>query len=284
MHKNILRLTSFLIISVISFGACTTTRSASSQKVANQQPSTKAFPPPATLENNDVLNEQEASNDIQELGPVEKAKQAYIKEFGEPTIAFQLGIQGLRVIITTKNLQITSTSNLEINNYHDHLFGNSEAMEKYKTGEVKQKSYTEARVKEWVARWQKRDPFSGLTVWTKPHPFQLQREFLGHVVLGYSTEEANSAELAGLAKPTQWHNDYSYEAAGAVVLFYARKMAQLGYELPGNQSFEHIIATSRPDNMAAVKVLDKLGFSVYKQDERYGSLRCYYKLQVKDLE
>ena len=213
------------------------------------------------------------------------ARQAYIKRFGNPIGTFGDRAHGaLHVVIVTKRLRISSISKKELE-YYVKLFGDSTVMRKCATGDVKDREYTEQRIDVLAEQWKNRIAFSGFSIWLKDQESKEEKdkeEFLGHAFL-VQRDERNSAELGYAVHANQWNQGYASEAAGAVVLFYARELASAGYKLPDGSCLKRIFATVRTDNPASSKVLERIGFTYYKQHHRYGSPRNYYEIQMENL-
>lgn len=265
MRKNTLHITIGLIALVVSFGSCTATSKSSKKTEKTIQKSEKVAPKE------------------EKILPKEKA--AYIKKYGVPQISFVETDGGLCVNIKTKNLELTSVTMEDFDNYYIHLFGNAKVMEKYAEGRPRSKKRVKNLLTTWVKRWENNNPFSGLVVRRKAQTHQKTGDFLGHVVLGISPEEPNATTLAGLMKPTEWSNHYGYEAAGAIALFYAHELAQRGYKPSPQANFERIVATVRPDNSVSAKILEALGLTVYRQGKPYsdGVTRNYYEVAIDAL-
>ncbi len=212
----------------------------------------------------------------------DQAKAAYVKQFGTPQITFIETQQGLMVNISTDNLELTSASMEDLDNYCS-LFSNPKLMEQYAEGKPRSKKQVKERLAMWASRWNAQDPFSALVVRKKSNTLLEQDEFIGHIVLGHAYKSAQDASLAGLSKESAQHQQYAYEAAGALVFFYAPELVQKGYKLPEGMTLQRITATARPDNTASVKLLEKLGFQVFDQGMPYGDgvVRDYYARSIE---
>ena len=268
MSKSITIFTIYIIFSVLSLGSCTQ---------GGQHPSTLSMNGPDTP---NIHDETLGSPDIPSQEVFKTKIEEYKNRFGVPQITWEKDEQEhLCITINTQRLRITSvTMDMDdVSNYHQQLFGNPQVMGKYATGQTKTEEETQQRIKGWVARWDKGNPFAGLVVLLKHS--QQEEEFLGHVILGGGDED-NSSEMAYMIRADQWNQGYGYEAAGALVLFLGPEIVKHGYKLPNGQTFNHIIATSREDNIPSVKILQKLGFVAYKRTEKYGHLRDHYKLTM----
>lgn len=204
-------------------------------------------------------------------------RENYIELYGVPQVNFIEADSGLRVNIKTHRLELTSVTMEDLDNYHTHLFGNPQIMEKYGNTQIWDKKKVKTTIEKWMNRWNGKNPFSGLVV--QSH----QGAFLGHVILGEGDEPYDS-ELACLIRKEAWGKRYGSEALGAIVLFYAPELVKKGYKIPQQAAFKRIVATARPDNKASGKILEKLGFTVYKQSEKYGHKRDHYALAVAALK
>jgi hypothetical protein len=214
------------------------------------------------------------------------AKEKYIGRFGKPKIEFTKGSNDeLSVTITTKDLNLTSARITEAELYHEYIYSNKEVMEKYATGDTQNEKYAENRIKKWQKdRWEKGNPFAGFTVFLK------SGEFLGNVVLG-GADEAESGELAYFIRKDKWFKEessnnpkYGSQMVGAIVLFYAPKLAKKGYKLPDTgQDFKRIVATCRIDNKYSEIILRHTAMKPYGTSEKFGHLRNLFELKVADM-
>lgn len=152
-----------------------------------------------------------------------------------------------QLVIETPRLRMESVTPKNQKDY-EALFGNSQVMKKYATGETKDASYVNKRIDTWVSRWGKGDPFSGLAVYEKE-----SGEFLGHLVLGHG-DAPGQAEIAFLFLPKFWNQGYGKEAVTAVIEHLAPKLASLGIMVDGAR-FQEITATARIDSIASNRIL-----------------------------
>ena len=91
---------------------------------------------------------------------VEKEKDTYKGRYGEPKVTFTTDQQGhLQVTITTKRLKITPVTTKDVGNYHKYLFGDSTVMEKFASGNIRDKEKTKTIITNWEGRWQKKNRF-----------------------------------------------------------------------------------------------------------------------------
>jgi len=178
------------------------------------------------------------------------------------------------VTIETERLTLTPVTLADIPDYHQHLFGDLELIEKYDDGKVRDLQWVESKVKEWSNRWQSGDPFSA---------FAIRRntgEFLGHIVLGHG-DLPGHATLAYLIKREQWGRGYAKEAARAVVRDFAPALRAHGFLVAGHQ-FVSIDATARTDNPASQSILRSAGFECTQKIERDGVVRILFKQRVSE--
>jgi RimJ/RimL family protein N-acetyltransferase len=192
---------------------------------------------------------------------------------------FSDDLDGLSVTIDTERLHIRSVEATEADyNHYAALFGNKNVMEKFATGQTITKDAITKRVKDiWVKRWHESDPFAGLAVFKK-----FTDEFLGHVILGHG-DKTGESELAYLFNQRHWGKRFGSETVAAVVKEYAPATVWEGYLLEG-KPLEKIVATSRPDNIASVRILEKVGMQLVDQEEKYGKLRYHYSIDLSELQ
>lgn len=282
MKRSILKALFCLTVLTVGLESCIFTsksrKSTKKSKKSSVRKLSKAVPttPPSAGEQTLAI-EQEAPK----LAPQPEEKTAYIDRYGTPEVSFVENDNGLHVMIETKNLVLTSVTMKDLRHYTE-LFGNAQVMQHYAEGKPRSKVAVKKMLTTWTQRWEAKNPFSGLVVRKKAAAHQLQGEFLGHIVLGLSPEKANTAELAGLMVQDAQHNGYGYEAAGALALFYAHELVQLGYKLPSETSVERILATAKPENKPVLKILKALGFKICGEGKPYGdgATRTYNELII----
>jgi len=179
--------------------------------------------------------------------------------------------QGLSVSIETKRLHIRSIEPTEAEYIrYAKLFGNAEVMRKYATGETKSKEEMRKRIEaSWALRWKGKDPYSALAVFKKE-----SGEFLGHIVLGHGDYPGES-EAAYIFHKQFWGQGYGGEAVSALIQDYAPATIQEGYLLDG-KPLSRIVATIRPDNIASIRIAEKVGMIFAMSETKYGRERHYY--------
>lgn len=105
--------------------------------------------------------------------------------------------------------------------------------------------------------------------------------FIGHVLLepGEDRESIKTdAELSYVFLPTFWRRGYGTEAIGNIVELAKSHLSKK--ILLGKNEILALIATARPDNPGSCEILETNGFSIFKQDIKFETLRNFY---VKDL-
>lgn len=182
----------------------------------------------------------------------------------------------ISVTVQTKRLRIQSVTKEDLPDYVA-LHSDPMVMEKYATGNTKDADYVEKRITTWTTRWNERDPFSGLCVRDKK-----TNEFIGHIVLGHGDRPGQS-EIAFLFHKKFWNQGFGKEAVTAIIQDYAPELIRRGYLLEG-KPLDEIVATSRQDNTAGVKILTQLMGEAVKQEEKFGSLRNHYSLKMRNIE
>lgn len=184
----------------------------------------------------------------------------------------------LTATIDTERLHIRSVEASE-KDYSSYaaLFGDEEVMGKYAAGQTKTREDMESRIKDsWIKRWHQNDPYAGLAVFENSTD-----DFLGHVVIGYG-DEAGQSELAYLFMKNHWGKGFGSEAVTTVVKEYAPATVKEGYTLDG-KPLEKITATARPDNPASVKILTKVGMHKIGEENKYGTIRHHFSINLSDL-
>lgn len=102
--------------------------------------------------------------------------------------------------------------------------------------------------------------------------------FIGHVLLepGDDRELRTDAEVSYVFLPSFWSKGYATEAVSNIVelanVCRQKKITLDGYHI------DTLIATARPDNPGSCRVLEKNGFTIYKEEEKFGALRRLYTL------
>lgn len=196
--------------------------------------------------------------------------------FGDAQIDFITEERGLSVTIETPRLFAKSLTKKEYRDYVE-IFGDRVVMAKYGDGKPKTEEEATKRVNDRSERWEKRDPYSDLSIHDKYND-----KFLGWVVLGRGDAPGES-ELAYMFHHRCWRQGFGNEAVGAVVKEYAPATVSEGYLMEG-KPLEKIVATARPDNPASCKILDNVGMKVVRQGEGYGAIRNYYELVLNPLK
>ncbi len=181
----------------------------------------------------------------------------------------------LSVTIDTDRLHIRSVESTESDYEHyAALFGDKKVMEKFANGEPKTKDEMRVRINDiWVKRWHNKDPYSGLAVFKSDTD-----DFLGHVVLGHGDTPGES-ELAYLFNHNYWGKRYGTETVTTIVKEYAPATVKEGYILEG-EPLKKIVATTRPDNLPSIRILQKVGMHLDKVEEKYGNLRLNYSVTL----
>lgn len=199
---------------------------------------------------------------------------------GDSEINFFSNEEGaLFVTIDTDRLHIRSVKATEAEyDRYAALFGSQDVMEKYATGQTKTRDEIRTRIEDvWVKRWCEHDPYAGLAVFIKD-----TGEFIGHVVLGHG-DTAGESEIAYLFHKPHWGKRYGSEAVTAIVKEYASATVQEGYTLEG-KPLEKIVATARPDNPAACRILEKVGMHFVSEEEKYGATRYHYSIDLSEIQ
>ncbi len=192
---------------------------------------------------------------------------------GHACCTFELNGADLSVKIETKHLRLRSVKPNDLERYAK-LLRDSKVMEKYGTGNLQKKADVRKRIDSYVKRWSENDPYSGFAVFDK------RNRFIGHVVLGHG-DVSGVSELAYLFHRRFWHKGFGSEIASAMVKDYAPELIKRNYMLD-HKRLTKITATSRQDNLWSCRILEKLGMTVEKQEEKFGHLRNFYTIRMED--
>ncbi len=186
---------------------------------------------------------------------------------------------GLSVTIDTERLHIRSVESTP----HDHtsyaaLFGDRDVMRTFADGTTRTKEQIKTSIDtRWAKRWKENDPYSALAVFKNDTD-----EFAGHVVLGHGDNPGES-EIAYLFMKNCWKQGFGTEAVTSVVREYAPATVAKGYTL-GGEPLTKIVATARTDNTGSCKILEKVGMRQTGIEEKFGSERCFYAIELKDIQ
>ncbi len=183
--------------------------------------------------------------------------------------------------IETDNLFLRSIKKSDIENCFT-LYSNPEVMEKHRDGTTKDMENTAARVETLAKRWLDGDPFSGFAVYIKEK--EGHEKFASFAVLDHG-DHPGEAELSMLGQVQFWNKEYGEEATEALLHVLAPHLAAEGYPVgqTGNkagQPLRKIVATSRIDNIALVKIFDNLEMRNIKTELNYGTLWNHYEYNL----
>ncbi len=134
-------------------------------------------------------------------------------------------------------------------------------MDKLCDGETFSEEKTTGRVREFVQKWQNNNLYSHLAVFEKSTD-----EFLGSVRLHDCRGKWHRFHN------TYWRKDFGTEAAIAVVKHLAPALRKEKCR-PKGESLREIIGTARKDNPGSVGIMQKIGMTQFKTEERYDQER-----------
>jgi RimJ/RimL family protein N-acetyltransferase len=179
--------------------------------------------------------------------------------------------QGLTVTIDTDHLHLRSVtaSEKDLSSYTT-LFGDPESMKTFASGNTMAGDEVAEMVQGiWAKRWRENDPYSAMAVFKRDTD-----DFVGHITLSHG-EHPGEAETGYLFAKAHWGKGYASEAATAVIQEYAPATVKEGYLLEG-KPLTRITGTAKFDNVASLKILQKVGMKKIGEGERYGALRHYF--------
>jgi len=182
---------------------------------------------------------------------------------------------GIVAYIYTENLNITSVTKQDSDEYFQYLYSDSDIMKTMRDGLVKNQEWTENKIADWVKRWENNIPFSGMKITSNTTD-----EFIGHISAGFSSTP-NSSELSYMVKKDKQNQGYGYEAAGAIVFEYCPLLKYKHYK-PNEKdtAFSHIVAIARTTNIPSNNIITKLGFDRKYEFVELDATRYYYSQEV----
>jgi RimJ/RimL family protein N-acetyltransferase len=176
--------------------------------------------------------------------------------------------KALSVTIESSRLVMQSVERSDVREYHEYLFSDRAVMRGFSTGEVRDRSYVEARLDIWCTRWESGDPFSAFAIRSKAG------EFIGHLALCHGYLPGHS-ELAYALRPKMWGQGFGGEAVQAVVRGLAPLLRAYGFSINGSR-FGVLNATTRSENLASAKVLMGVGMRELAVEEDVFMPRKYF--------
>ncbi len=84
--------------------------------------------------------------------------------------------------------------------------------------------------------------------------------------------DTEKKEISYLFLPEYWGKGYAYESCAEVIAYCKQ-----------NLKFDSIIAETQKKNNRSRKLLERLGFSIIEEAERFGEIQCVYKLDFEDM-
>lgn len=209
------------------------------------------------------------------------------------------------VTVESKNLFMRNTTEdrKDLNHYFE-IFSNDITMAKYMEGTPRPADEIIKRHKKYFSWWQTGNPFSSYLTFLNEEasrkflqekeklaePFDIfldslnkefadsKKIFIGHVLLESGDDRGlqTDAEVSYVFLPFFWGKGYATEAVGNVVelvkVFHQQKITL------DTRHIDTLIATARPDNPGSCRVLEKNGFSLSKEENKFGALRRLYIL------
>jgi len=154
-----------------------------------------------------------------------------------------------------------------------HLYGNRIGTRYFDHGEPRSRKEVIALIKEKAKKYsQQGEPFGLFSIFRKEDGV-----FLGQIDL-IPGKERGTVEIGFILEPKYHHQGYCTEAVKAMLGDYIDELNRrksLSRYLPVEESF----ATVHPDNFASKRVLEKVGMSFDKAEDRFGHSRLWYSFQ-----
>ena len=169
------------------------------------------------------------------------------------------------------------TARLNIRSYNDKdfensvaLYGNPLATKYFDNGKPRSKEQVAELVGDIGHKYfSNGQPFGLFTIFSKA-------EFVGHIDL-VPTEESGEVEVGFILDPKFQGQGFGTESAQALVYDYIDELNSDGITSNGS-SIQRIMATVHPENIPSQKVLEKIGLSFEKFQERFERPRYWYGL------
>lgn len=118
-------------------------------------------------------------------------------------------------------------------------------------------------------------PFGIFSIFCK-----LTNAFIG--IIDFLPTEINGViEVGFILNKEHHHQGFCLESLKAITSDYIKAITRL--EFQGNKLFiNEIIATSHPNNLPSIKVLQKAGMIYYKSEERFNQPRFWFSLKINN--
>ncbi len=200
--------------------------------------------------------------------------QVVSNRFLKPSISFRLTSGRLQVEIETERLFIRSYKDADFECCVS-LYGNELIIEYFDHGKARTRLEVESLIREKGDKYfVVGKPFGLFSVYCKT-----SKAFLGQVDF-LPSEELGVAEV-GFILHKQYHNQgFCTEAVSALIFDYVECLNNNNIfeceELPINR----IIATVHPKNRSSRRVLEKLGMTLDKIEDRFNNLRLWFSIPV----
>lgn len=192
--------------------------------------------------------------------------------FLQPYISFNLDIS-LEIEIETQRLYIISYKDSHFENCVS-LYGNELITKYFDHGTVRNRQEVEKLIHERAKFFfTNHKPFGLFSIFRKE-----DMEFIGQIDL-LPLNELGTVEIGFIINEKYQNRGYCTEAVKTFMFYYVE---ELNYRKFGRKKFQinKIIATVHPENQPSIKILEKVGMSLYKVQERFGNPRLWYSIST----
>lgn len=202
---------------------------------------------------------------------------AYDKTYDRVDVSIKETRNTLSIVVGTKRLKIVSVNNDKYNTDFIKLYGDKKVNELVGTGATLKPEQVVEKVGRWNRRIKAKNPFTGYVV------LDLKGKFVGQIILKpIKDKEAGPGkfvkgvcEIGYLSMPQHWGKKYGQEFTHAMVHHLVPELIKANYCVAG-EKITSIIATTRTDNIASKKVLEKF-LTHTGTKPRYGGMREWYE-------
>ncbi|CAM0116896.1 GNAT family N-acetyltransferase [Rhabdochlamydiaceae symbiont of Dictyostelium giganteum] len=185
-------------------------------------------------------------------------------------ISFQLNYNHFQVEIETERLFIRSYKSEDFQKYVQ-LYGDAAITKYFDHGKPKTKFEVNTLISQkGAAFFIQGKPFGFFSIFNKDG-----LDFIGQIDF-LPTEEPGVFEIGYILHEKYHNRGFCTEALKAIIINYTRSINSLGYFK--EFSVLKIMATVHPENLPSKRVLEKMGLSLNKSQERFGKPRLWYSL------
>jgi [ribosomal protein S5]-alanine N-acetyltransferase len=199
-------------------------------------------------------------------------RQALSRVFLKPHISFHFERDSLQVEIETGRLFICSYRDSDFENCVS-LYSDKEITKYFDYGNARTRNEVTAIVQEKAIKYfSQGKPFGLFSIFRKN-----DMAFIGQIDL-LPSEEPGVLEIGFILHKQYQNQGFCTEAAKALIFEYVEELNSKAFKYNGIP-ISKIIATVHPENKSSRKLLQKIGMTLNKIQERFGNIRLWYSIQ-----